>query len=197
MNFLELVKKNRSYRGFDENVKITREEMLKIVDCARLCPSSVNIQPLKYYISCTEEQNDIIQPLTRWARQLQHLDLPFEGHHPTAFVVICHDKNIAENPERFYKDVGIVAQTMLLCATDMGYGGCMIGNFTPDEISKALSLPQNLVPVLIVALGKPDENIIMIPVSESKDIKYYRDKQNNHYVPKRSIDEVVINSTIN
>lgn len=194
MDFHELVKKNRSYRGFDESVMIPREKMLKIVDCARLCPSSVNIQPLKYFISCTKEQNAVIQPLTGWARQLPELDLPFEGHRPTAFVVICHDTDIAENAERFYKDVGITAQTMLLCATDMGYGGCMIGNFVPDKVKAALSLPKNLIPVLIVAFGKPDENIILTEPGENGDVKYYRDKQNNHYVPKRALDEVLINN---
>lgn len=194
MDFHELVKKNRSYRGFDESVMIPREKMLKIVDCARLCPSSVNIQPLKYFISCTKEQNAVIQPLTGWARQLPELDLPFEGHRPTAFVVICHDTDIAENAERFYKDVGITAQTMLLCATDMGYGGCMIGNFVPDKVKTALSLPKNLIPVLIVAFGKPDENIILTEPGENGDVKYYRDKQNNHYVPKRALDEVLINN---
>lgn len=194
MDFHELVKKNRSYRGFDESVMIPREKMLKIIDCARLCPSSVNIQPLKYFISCTKEQNAVIQPLTGWARQLPELDLPFEGHRPTAFVVICHDTDIAENAERFYKDVGITAQTMLLCATDMGYGGCMIGNFVPDKVKAALSLPKNLIPVLIVAFGKPDENIILTGPGENGDVKYYRDKQNNHYVPKRALDEVLINN---
>ena len=194
MDFHELVKKNRSYRGFDESVMIPREKMLEIVDCARLCPSSVNIQPLKYFISCTKEQNAVIQPLTGWARQLPELDLPFEGHRPTAFVVICHDTDIAENAERFYKDVGITAQTMLLCATDMGYGGCMIGNFVPDKVKAALSLPKNLIPVLIVAFGKPDENIILTEPGENGDVKYCRDKQNNHYVPKRALDEVLINN---
>ncbi len=194
MDFHELVKKNRSYRGFDESVMIPREKMLEIVDCARLCPSSVNIQPLKYFISFTKEQNAVIQPLTGWARQLPELDLPFEGHRPTAFIVICHDTDIAENAERFYKDVGITAQTMLLCATDMGYGGCMIGNFVPDKVKAALSLPKNLIPVLIVAFGKPDENIILTEPGENGDVKYYRDKQNNHYVPKRALDEVLINN---
>ena len=193
MDFFELVKKSRSYRGYDESVTISREEMLKIVDCARLCPSSVNIQPLKYYISCTKEQNALIQPLTFWAKRLTDLNLPFKGHCPTAFVVICHDTNIAENVDRFLKDVGIVAQTMLLCATEMGYGGCMIGSFTSDELSKVLSLPSNLVPVLVVAFGKPDENVILVEAPENTDVKYYRDDQNNHYVPKRSLDEVVIN----
>ena len=193
MEFSELVKKNRSYRGYDESVTISREEMLKIVDCARLCPSSVNIQPLKYYISCTYDQNKLIQPLTFWARRLSDLNLPFKGHHPTAFVVICHDTDIADNVDRFQKDVGIVAQTMLLCATEMGYGGCMIGSFTSDELSSVLSLPKNLVPVLVVAFGKPDENVILTEAKPGEDVKYYRDERNNHYVPKRSLEEVVVN----
>ena len=113
------------YNGAPGNVTSCKErgECLR----RRLNIPSGTRQELCYAVHA--EQNAVIQPLTGWARQLPELDLPFEGHRPTAFVVICHDTDIAENAERFYKDVGITAQTMLLCATDMGYGGCMIGNF--------------------------------------------------------------------
>ena len=55
MNFRELVLKNRSTRAFDPARRISREELEQLVDLARLTPSAVNLQPLKYLLSWQEE----------------------------------------------------------------------------------------------------------------------------------------------
>ena len=135
MSFKDLVIKNRSYRGFDETVKITRQQLEELVDCARLAPAAQNIQPLKYYLSCDSEINGIIQPLTRWAGALPDHNLPYEGHRPTAFIVICFDKTIGgEEPAKFMKDVGICAQTIMLAAAYQDINGCMIGAFSAEKV---------------------------------------------------------------
>ena len=66
----DLVLKNRSYRGFDESVRISRETLEGFVDCARLCPSSVNKQPLKYFLAWEPDEVEKVQGLTKWARAL-------------------------------------------------------------------------------------------------------------------------------
>lgn len=193
MNFKDLVIKNRSYRGFDESVKIARHQLLDMIDCARLAPSSRNLQPLKYFISNTEETNDIILRLTKWAAGLPSLNLPYECHRPAAFIVVCYDKAIGgEIITPFLKDVGIVSQTILLAATEMGFNGCMIGNFNPEKLANALSLSENLLPSLVIGLGKADENIILTDIKNG-NTGYYRDEQDNHYVPKRKLEEELIN----
>ena len=154
-----LVLKNRSYRGFDESVRISRETLEGFVDCARLCPSSVNKQPLKYFLAWEPEEVEKVQGLTKWARALPEMVLPHPGKRPTGFVVICQDKGIDENLNRYQKDVGIVAQTMLLAAVEQGLGGCMIGNFQAGEVMEVLGLPEEIRPLLIVAFGKPAEEI--------------------------------------
>ena len=60
----ELVLRNRSYRSYDETREIKREELMDLVEHARLCASSVNQQPLKYYLAYTKEDINKIQPLT-------------------------------------------------------------------------------------------------------------------------------------
>ncbi len=191
----DLVMKNRSYRGFDKARKLTREELEYFVELARLCPSSVNVQPLKYYLVHEDEQVRKVQQTTKWARALPHLNLPFEGTEPTAFIIICQDLNIGDSIARYQKDVGIVAQTMLLGAVEMGLGGCMIGNYSSDDLRLALNLDEKIQPVLIVAFGKPNENIEIVDIDDSGDTKYYRDDENNHYVPKRKKDVLIINRT--
>ena len=144
MMLKDLVLKNRSYRGFDESVRISRETLEGFVDCARLCPSSVNKQPLKYFLAWEPEEVEKVQGLTKWARALPDMVLPHPGKRPTGFVVICQDKGIDENLNRYQKDVGIVAQTMLLAAVEQGLGGCMIGNFQAGEVMEVLGLPEEI-----------------------------------------------------
>ena len=104
MMLKDLVLKNRSYRGFDESVRISRETLEGFVDCARLCPSSVNKQPLKYFLAWEPEEVEKVQGLTKWARALPEMVLPHPGKRPTGFVVICQNKRIDENLNRYQSE---------------------------------------------------------------------------------------------
>ena len=192
-SFREIVIANRSYRGYDESYKFTREKLEEYVDLTRFTPSSVNMQPFKYYVAYEKSNVDTIQKMTKWARALPELNLPYEGKRPTGFIIICQDTNIFSNTNRFMKDVGIVAQTILLQAADDGLGGCMIGNFNAEEVKSILDLSENLLPLLIVALGKPAEKIVITEVKEDGKTDYYRDENDVHYVPKRSLEDILIN----
>lgn len=190
--FKDLVKKSRSFRGYDRSKKFTREELMEYVDCARYAPSSVNHQPFQYFLAFEDETVAKIQPLTGWARALPDMKLPHPGMEPTAFIVICQNTDWDARTERFQRDVGAVAQTMLLAAADEGLGGIMIGNFSPGRIREALELPEHLLPMLIVAFGKPAEKIVIREVDEGESLRYYRDENDVHYVPKRKLKDIVI-----
>ena len=159
--FKDIVKASRSYRGYDESYRFSREELEDFVDYARFAPSSVNAQPFRYYLAWEKEEVDRIQKLTNWARALPQMQLPHPGMCPTGFIIICQDLNLGASIPRYQKDVGIVAQTMLLAAAERGLGGCMIGNYNADSVKKELHLAENLAPVLIVAFGKPAEKIVI------------------------------------
>lgn len=188
----DLILKNRSYRGFNENRAITRQELTDMVDCARLTASFVNAQPLKYYIAWEKEEVSKIQALTKWARGLPELQLPHPGMCPTGFIVILQDTAIGDSLARFQKDCGIVAQTILLRATEMGLGGCMIGNFGAGSVKEALNLPEHLAPLLIVAIGEPAETVVIREIESGESTGYYRNEQDVHYVPKRKLDDILI-----
>ena len=188
---MDLVRKNRSYRGYDRSRKVRQEELVALVEAARICPSSVNGQPLKYYLACEEPIVSRIQPATMWAKGLPELTLPHPGKEPTAFIVICQDTDIDPNISRYQRDVGIVAQTMLLAAVEMGLGGCMIGSFNAGLLRDVLNLEENIKPQLVIALGKPDEEIILMDAVDG-NIGYYRDEEDRHYVPKRSVQDMII-----
>ena len=188
----DLVIKNRSYRGFDENYSFTKEQLERYIDLTRYTASSVNAQPLKYKIVYEKNEVEAVRPLTRWARALPDMVLPHPNMHATAFIIICQDTDISPNLARYQKDIGIVAQTITLAAVEDGLGGCMIGNFTPDEVKETLNLAENLTPMLIIALGKPAEEIVIKEIDNGESTKYYRDENDVHYVPKRKLKDILI-----
>lgn len=187
----DLLLKNRSYRGYNEERRISRQELVDLIDCARLCPSSLNVQPLKYYLAYEKEEVDRIQKQTIWARALD-LTLPHPGMCPTAFIIVVQDTTMGPSPATFTRDVGIVAQTILLAAVEKGLGGCMIGSFHAGNIRKELNLPDHLSPTLVIALGEPKETVVLTEISEGENTNYYRDENDIHYVPKRKTEDMIL-----
>ena len=192
MTLKELVIANRSCRGYDRSRKVTKEELTEMVDIARLTAASVNMQPLKYYLVYEDEEAALLNSLVKFGANLPELGLPFEGTEPPAFIVICNDLEIAANPERYMKDVGIVAQTITLAATEMGLIGCMIGNYNKDKVREALELSDKYTVELIISIGKNAEDIRIVDLEEGDSHKYYRDENGVHYVPKRKLSDVII-----
>ncbi len=192
MQFYDLVLKNRSYRSFNAARTVLEEELRMLVECARVCPSAANRQPLRYRLVNTPSEMSAVLSYTRWAAALPEWTFPPRGHAPTAAIVICHDRSVVESEIVSATDVGIVAQTMLLAAAEKGLGGCMIGNFNRASLSKTLALAENLVPVLVIAIGEPDEEIILETVGEDGETSYFRDADGVHHVPKRSPDALLV-----
>jgi nitroreductase len=191
--FLDLVKQARSHRGFRQDRKVTRQELEHLVECARFTPAARNDQVLKYYLAEKPETVAAIQPLTKWAGALAELHLPRKGAEPVAYIVICLDGSLAENPAPYQRDVGIVAQTILLAAAEMGLNGCMIGSFAAGELREKLGLPEAIKPQLLLALGEGTDRIVMTDVGEDGSTTYYRDAEDTHYVPKRTLEQLILN----
>lgn len=191
MMLKDLIIASRSYRRFDERVKITEEMLCDWVDCARLSPSSINLQMLKFRLVTKQNELDAMLANTRWAGKITDRKLPPEGHAPTAYVIICADTDVIATAEHFLKDVGICAQSIMLAATEAGFGGCMIGSFSPKTVTEVLALPENLIPRLVLALGKPDETVVLTNLPASGDTSYYRDGD-THVVPKRTLEELIV-----
>lgn len=187
----DLLRSSRSFRSFDENIKISYEQLADWVDHTRYAPSSINLQMLKF---CAVTDPSLCANLlagTRWAGKIKDMRLPPEGHAPVAYIVICADKNVISTAESFDKDVGICAQTIMLAASEAGFGGCMIGSFSPDEIKEILELADNLVPKLVLALGKPDERVELVGEAPDGSVTYYRE-DGIHYVQKRNLENILI-----
>jgi nitroreductase len=189
--FKDLVTQNRSCRRFDNAHKIDTSALTDLVDLARNTASGANKQPLKYVICRDEQKNEMIFSCLGWAAYLKDWKGPVKEERPTAYIVILGDHNIADN---FWCDHGIAAQTMLLGARVMGLAGCMFGSINIKKLKQALNIKEHLEPKLVVALGKPIEEIQIDEMGQDGDIKYWRDENKVHHVPKRKLDDLIIGS---
>lgn len=183
---IDIVEKTRSVRRFHQDKKVTTDQLRHLVEVARITASARNSQPLKYVIINNANLCEQLLNATGWAGSLPD-GKPKEGEKPTGYIVIFHDKNISQGS---LWDQGIVSYAMMMAATEMGLGGCIIATIFRDKMPD-LGVEENLEPVLVLSLGYPNEQIKIVGVTDGAT-KYYRDENRVHYVPKRSMDEILV-----
>jgi nitroreductase len=189
MMIKELVLKNRSRRRFHEEVSINEETLKELVDLARCSASGANRQPLKYLLSWDQEKNAKIFPNLYWAAALKDWDGPVAGERPSAYIILLGDKEISET---FGVDHGIAAQSILLGAVEKDLGGCMLGAINVKGLKEALQIPEKYAVLLVIALGKPNEEVVLETVGKDNQTNYWRDSNEVHHVPKRSLEDIII-----
>ncbi len=190
MGLAELVQRCRSYRRFDESFPLDKDILLELVSLARLAASAGNLQPLKFFLSWTPETNAKIFAHLRWAAYLKDWPGPAPGERPVAYIVVLGDKNIAQV---FGVDAGLATQNILLGAVEKGLGGCILGSIDREGLRATLGLPEHLEILHVIALGKPKEKVILEDLPPGGDIRYWRDEEGVHHVPKRMLSELVLN----
>jgi len=189
MDLKTLVRKSRSYRRFDENYHIEGDTLRELVRLAQYSPTGNNMQPLKFWLSNTPEINQKIFPHLGWAGSLKDWKGPNAGERPSAYIIILGDTDIQAT---FGVDHGIAAQSIMLGAAEKDLGGCMIGSARREGLQEDLGIPDQYRILLVLALGKPVERVVTEPVGEDGEIKYYRDKDRVHHVPKRSLEDLIV-----
>ncbi len=187
---IDLLNKNRSFRRFNESYEIESDVLKYLVELARLTPSSVNWQPLRFALINDREKNAHIFDNLAWAGLLKEWKGPAEGERPSAYVIILTDTTVAKNMKT---DVGIVAQTMMLGAAEKGLGGCMIGSVNRENVARILGIDTERYTIdLVLALGKPAETVKIVDIPENGATNYYRDEYDVHCVPKRTVEDLII-----
>lgn len=188
MGIYELVRSNRSYRRFYQEERITADQLLEMLELARLSASGSNKQALKFILMNSPDDCERVFPSALWAGYLDDWNGPVDGERPAAYIIILGDKELSP---AFGVDHGIAAQSILLGASEKGLGGCMIGSVKRKELRNELAIPGRYDILLLVALGKPREKVV-IDELQNDDIRYWRDDQDIHHVPKRRLDDLLI-----
>jgi len=185
----DLVTATRSVRRFHQAEAVDRDTLRDLVDLARLSASAANVQPLKYVLSCEPERNARIFPLLAWAGYLKDWPGPVEGERPAAYIVILLDKRLRQTVDC---DHGIASQSILLGATEKGLSGCIIASIQRRELREVLAIPEHLEILLVIALGRAKERVVLEPLGADGDVKYWRDADAVHHVPKRALDDLIV-----
>lgn len=185
----DLIYKNRSYRRFYQDVEMDNNTLLELIDLARLSASGANLQPLKYIISNKPEKNELIFKNLKWAAYLKDWDGPSEGERPSAYIIILKDNDISNN---IICDQGIASQSILLGACEKGLGGCILAAINKEGIKSELKIPDRFEILLVIALGKPKEKVVIDELKDNGSIKYWRDENSVHHVPKRKLEDIIL-----
>jgi nitroreductase len=185
----DLLLKSRSYRRFDESVKISQDVLRDLIDATRYCPSAANRQPLKYRLVFEATETARVFDCLNFAAYLSDWSGPAEGERPAAYLVVLGDETISEFSE---VDAGIAMQTTLLRATELGFGGCIVASVKREKLREILALDERYTIGYVIALGKPAETCLIEPLGKDGDIRYYRDSEGVHHVPKRDLDDLIV-----
>ncbi len=184
----DLIHENRSCRRFYQDHSVNLQILKELVNLARLSSSAANLQPLKYILSSRPQENDRIFSCLSWAAYLKDWKGPKEGEKPAAYIIVLGDTNITKD---FGCDYGIASQSILLGAREKGLAGCMIGSIDRDKLRETLQIPPQFKILLVLALGKPKEEIVMDTVGTDGNIRYWRDDEGVHHVPKRKLEDII------
>ncbi len=186
----DIVLKTRSYRRFYQEHIISTEVLRELVDLARNTASTVNSQALKFKLVNSYDENEKVYNNLTWAGLLKDWHGPSEGEKPSAYIIIMCDLSLGCNK---FIDDGIAAQTILLGATEKGLGGCIFGSINRKKLAEELSVDLEKYSIdLVIALGKPKEIVKIVDLPENKSTAYFRDENGVHYVPKRSLDDLIL-----
>jgi nitroreductase len=189
MDYPDLVRQTRSYRRFHEDVLVSRQTLIDLVDLARYTASARNLQPLKYVLAHDRARNDQIFPLLAWAGYLPDWPGPAAGERPAAYIVMLGDTSLGQD---FAVDSGIAAQTIMLGASSLGLGGCMIGSIQREKMRSVLQISASYQILLVLALGQPQETVVIDEMAIGNGIEYWRDEAGVHHVPKRPLADLIL-----
>ena len=185
-----LVCRARSYRAYDPACPVSEDTLRGLVDVARLTNNGMNMQELKYRLVFGGEAAGLERE-TGWAGLLR-MKLPPDGQCPPAYIAICLDTAVRGEAPTEKIDVGIAAEAIVLAAAEQGLGSCMLGSFNREHLAAALRLPDGIIPELLISIGKPAETVVLTELPPDGSTAYYRGDDGTHYVPKRSLDDVIV-----
>ena len=191
MDIEDAIYKRRSIRRYKQDL-IPTEILKKLIDYARIAPTSSNIQSIEYIIVTDLNMREKLFPLLEWAGSLPVKERePPIGQRPTAYIIVLVNTKIKKRDVDF--DVGAAIENILLGAVKFGIGSCWIGSVDREKIRELFKIPDHYDIKHVVSLGFPDEESIIERYEGS--FKYWKDKSNVMHVPKRELKEILLKIT--
>ena len=190
MNLEKLLEWRRSYRKFDEEKEISKEDIDGILSSIKFASCANNRQFLRFISVESKDKVLEIFDNTRWAASLPNgAGRPKEGERPVYFIAILSDK---EKKLKFDGvDQGLVISNLTLAAAERGIGSCIIGSVLDEKMREILSYDDRYTCNLVVAFGYPKIESSIKEINLEEDQSYYLDDKKNYVVPKYKLDDIV------
>ena len=190
MNLEKLLEWRRSYRKFDEEKEISKEDIDGILSSIKFASCANNRQFLRFISVESKDKVLEIFDNTRWAASLPNsAGRPKEGERPVYFIAILSDK---EKKLKFDGvDQGLVISNLTLAAAERGIGSCIIGSVVDEKMREILSYDDRYTCNLVVAFGYPKLESSIKEIDLEEDQSYYLDDHGNYVVPKYKLDDIV------
>jgi nitroreductase len=189
MDVRQLLLKNRSYRRFHQDMPVEMHTLRELVDLTRISQSPWNQQAIKFLLCNRPEMNAEIFRHLVWASRMPEWSGPAEGERPAAYIIVVADKELGKV---FNYDHVVAGTSILLGAVERGLGGCLVAAFSQKKMHAALKLSERYMPLLAIALGVPNETIVLDPLGPDGNTAYWHDEHGVHHVPKRSLDDLIL-----
>lgn len=188
----DIIEKTRSFRRFDQSRVIDPATLKELVNLARIGGSARNCQPWQYSIITGDEACAKVFPYLGWAGYLSDWKGPEPGEQPNAYILCLLNQDwLKGSGMEAHFDLGVATQNLLLGAMERGIGGCRIGAFNP-KLADIFTMPSHVSLDLVIALGYPKELVVIETCRDADDIKYWRDDNNIHHVPKRELNDIIV-----
>ena len=170
-------------------MKVDRQTLTELVDLARHSPSARNLQPLRFILVNDAPRAAEVFSTLKWAVSLKDWGGPAEGERPPTYIIILGDTRLTDS---FAYDAGIAAQSIMLGAAGRGLGGCILASVDRRKIRDIFDIPAYYEVLLVLAIGKPAETVVLEPLPPDGCTVYWRDSQGVHHVPKRPLEELIL-----
>lgn len=187
MNVYKAAISRRTIRKFKQK-EIPISTLMKLVNSARMAPSTANLQPLEYIIVKEKPLRAKIFDCVSWAGYIAPEGNPGSGEKPVAYIVIIVDSGVV-GLSKFERDIGSSAENIMLSAWEMGMGSCWMGAINREKIAKVLKIPASYHVDTVIALGYKNEKPRAVPLK--KDCKYWKGRDGELRVPKKSLKRIV------
>jgi nitroreductase len=153
MKIQEALLKRRSIRKYKDQ-KISKEDIGEILKAAMYAPSAMNMQAWHFIVI---DDRDVLIETIKSIPYAEMLNLS------SAAILVCGDSSVEKNESWLLQNCSAAIQNILLSAYGLGIGSCWIAIHGMDDVYKNIKvqfkLPENIVPVSLISLGYPDEEV--------------------------------------
>lgn len=153
LELIEAILNRRSVRKY-KNKNIEDDKIMNLLKAAMYAPSARNYQPWHFIVISEREVLDKVPAVHPYAEMIYGAPLA---------ILICGDRKLEPMDEYLAIDCAAAIQNILLTAHDLDLGAVWLGVYHRSErmrgLSELVGLPDNVIPVSLVVVGYPDENI--------------------------------------